>query len=253
MQIDDNYNVELYDLTHRGNPGDVLYYIKACRTASQILELGCGQGRILLPLAENGHCITGLDHHPDMITELQRTINQRQDLDFSKIKLVQGDMRTFQIDRQFDRIILPFNGLFCLLHDNETLACFQQVHQHLKPGGSFLFDVYTVDEEELALVDQEAWEPLTEIHETHRTIEIFERRQWQPETQRVDASYRYRIHEGSEVREEIYTIPQRYLTYSQCRQLLYQARLQITQRYSDFRCSPWEADSYHMLVWAQAA
>lgn len=246
------YNVELYALTHRGNDGDVRHYIRSCRGAEQILELGCGQGRVLLPLAANGHSITGLDYHPAMISELQKSIHQRDDLEVSRIKLVQGDMRTFELNQKFDRILLPFNGLYCLLHQDETLSCFEQVRKHLAPGGSFLFDVYIVDEEELAEIDQEAWDPVAEIHEEHRTIQIYERRQWEPATQRVDASYRYRIHEGTEVREEVYCIPQRYLTSAQCKHLLHQARFQITQCYGDFQYSPFTEDSYHMLVWAKA-
>lgn len=248
---EDLYNVELYHLTHRGNPGDVRFYQKVCRGASNVLELGCGLGRVLLPLARQGLTLTGLDAHPGMINGLQSLIQEADDIPTEQVELVVGDMRSFNLEQTFDRIILPFNGLFCLLHDDDVQSCFHSVRKHLKPGGSFVFDVYVVDEEELALIDPEEWDPITTINEERRTIEIFEQRVWQPEVQRVDATYQYRIHEGTEVRTEEYSIPQRYLSFSQCRELLYNAQLHITQCFEDFDGNPIEEDSYHLIVWTQ--
>jgi SAM-dependent methyltransferase len=248
---EDHYNVELYHLTHRGNPGDVRFYQKVCRGASSVLELGCGTGRVLLPLAKQGLSVTGLDAHPGMIHNLQRQLHEMEELPSHQVKLVVDDMRTFELDTTFERIILPFNGLFCLLSDEDVLSCFRSIHQHLAPGGSFVFDVYVVDEEELTLIDPNKWDHLTTLYEERRTIEIFERRDWQAETQRVDASYRYRIHEGTEVREEEYCIPQRYVSYSRLRHLLHQAGLQVTECFEDFQGNLFEEDSYHLIVWTK--
>ncbi len=57
-----------YDSYLMGLPGDVAFYIEQARKAgSPVLELGCGTGRILIPVAEAGIDIVGLDNSPAML------------------------------------------------------------------------------------------------------------------------------------------------------------------------------------------
>jgi SAM-dependent methyltransferase len=51
----------LYALVHRGNAGDVDFYVRACAGAARVLELGCGTGRVLRAVAEVAGHVTGLD------------------------------------------------------------------------------------------------------------------------------------------------------------------------------------------------
>ncbi|MEZ4265484.1 MAG: class I SAM-dependent methyltransferase [Myxococcota bacterium] len=54
----------VYDLLHRGTPGDIAFYRHVCAGAASVLELGCGSGRVLVELARAGLTMTGLDHDP---------------------------------------------------------------------------------------------------------------------------------------------------------------------------------------------
>ncbi|MEO7366685.1 MAG: methyltransferase domain-containing protein, partial [Gemmatimonadaceae bacterium] len=60
---------ELYDLASPyGNRRDVQFYIdEAVRSSGNVLEVGCGTGRVLLPTARSGISITGIDRSPAML------------------------------------------------------------------------------------------------------------------------------------------------------------------------------------------
>ena len=73
MRADTGYNAhaelpELYDSIplYNSRP-DIDFYIDLCRQAGEVLELGCGTGRILIPAAEAGAAITGLDQSKSML------------------------------------------------------------------------------------------------------------------------------------------------------------------------------------------
>ena len=51
--MSDVYPARLYVAVHEGNPGDVAFYRRCCADAGSVLELGCGDARVLAELAEN--------------------------------------------------------------------------------------------------------------------------------------------------------------------------------------------------------
>jgi 2-polyprenyl-3-methyl-5-hydroxy-6-metoxy-1,4-benzoquinol methylase len=74
MNTSDGYRnyafvAELYDyVPGYANRGDLDFYLNMCRSADgKILELGCGTGRILIPIAQAGFSIVGLDGSEDML------------------------------------------------------------------------------------------------------------------------------------------------------------------------------------------
>lgn len=130
------YPPTLYAALHRGNPGDIAYYRAACEGAASVLELGCGYGRVLAELADVVEQRWGLDEHPGLIALAAETTT-------AALKL--GTMQAFSLERTFDRIIIPYNGLYCLLTDADVQACLSRVRAHLAPGGRLIFDVYPYD------------------------------------------------------------------------------------------------------------
>lgn len=246
------YPPDLYSLTHRGNPGDVSYYLSACRGQTQLLELGCGTGRLTLPLLREGHHITALDLHPGMLQTLEAQAKADDAIDPSKLELLEADMCSFSLAQPFERILLPYNVMYCLLTQEDIIKCLKRVKEHLAPGGTCLFDIYLVDEEALEGIEEDGWEPYAVMQEDEQTIEIHERRIWDRDTQRVDATYMYCIKEGERWRKEEYTIPQIYLHPHQCLGCLEEAGLFPTQVYGGFRGEPLSEESEHLVVWAKS-
>ena len=68
----------LYDLMFPGGePAVDFYRTSADRQGGRVLELGCGTGHKLIPIASAGHPCVGLDFSPDMLAEAQRKANER--------------------------------------------------------------------------------------------------------------------------------------------------------------------------------
>ena len=98
-----------------------------------ILELGCGSGRVLIPLAREGHYVFGLDQDFAML-KLAR-LHTPLSLN-SSVNLFQADLRRFRLNKCFPLIILPCNMLSTLFGETRHEAL-QLVNEHLKVGGVF--------------------------------------------------------------------------------------------------------------------
>ena len=85
-------HARLYDLMFPGGgPAVDFYRAEANRQCGRVLELGCGTGHKLIPIASDGHACVGLDFSSDMLAEAQRKANERG----VAVEWVQGDMRAF--------------------------------------------------------------------------------------------------------------------------------------------------------------
>lgn len=124
----------LYHYHHQNFTEDLPFWEGLARwMGNPILELGCGTGRVLIPLAQNGHTVYGIDHSPAMLSFLK----QRIPLDLqANIQLIEADMVDFAIEAEFQLVLLPCNtySSFDKQARPKMLRC---IFQHLKPGGVF--------------------------------------------------------------------------------------------------------------------
>jgi len=118
---------------------DVPFYEEESRRAGgPVLELGCGTGRLTIPIAQSGVEIVGLDQSSSM---LAYACEKAADAGV-EISWVEADCRQFALDRKFQLIVMPFNAMQHL-HDRASLAAlFGNVRKHLADGGKFIFDVF---------------------------------------------------------------------------------------------------------------
>lgn len=125
---------QLYHAQHRAYKEDLPFWLDlAAQAGGPVLELGCGTGRVLIPLAKAGYRLTGIDRNPAMLRFLLANIDE----DISpKPQLVVADMCQFNLEAKFSLVILPCNT-FSTLSENERIACLCCVHKALIPGGRF--------------------------------------------------------------------------------------------------------------------
>jgi SAM-dependent methyltransferase len=110
-----------------------------------VLELGCGTGRILLRLAEAGHRTCGLDLSPYMLGRCREKLARLPTDVQKRVRLVDGDMTSFDLDELFSLIIIPFRPFQHLLAVEDQLACLASVKRHLAPAGRLVFDLFQTD------------------------------------------------------------------------------------------------------------
>jgi len=124
---------------------DVGFYLAEAARAgpgSRVLEIGCGTGRVLLPMARAGHVVTGLDASPAMLARFRSRLEAEAAGIRKRVTLVEGDTREFSLADRWPLITAPFRILQHLLTPADQLRCLATVARHLEPGGRFVFDVF---------------------------------------------------------------------------------------------------------------
>jgi SAM-dependent methyltransferase len=141
-----------YDIFYEQRDDDLAMYRDLARGAGgPILELGCGTGRVLVPLALEGHQVTGLDFSTAMLTIAQEKVNAAQVSE--QVELIQGDIRDFDLASGFAMTIVPINTFMHCYNIDQQLACLGCIRRHLQPGGRLIIDVYHPDMESLLEAD----------------------------------------------------------------------------------------------------
>ncbi|GHP12909.1 methyltransferase [Lentilactobacillus fungorum] len=135
---DDLFDVSLYDrwLTYTTNVAKTHHQLA---TATKILDLACGTGRLAVKLADANYQVTGADLSTDMLT----MADQRATKAGVSIPFIQTDMRDLEGLDQYDIITCFDDSLNYLVTSADLRQTFNSVNQHLNSGGHFLFDVIT--------------------------------------------------------------------------------------------------------------
>jgi SAM-dependent methyltransferase len=123
---------QLYHLHHSRHPEDLPFWTRlALETGGPVLELGCGTGRVLLPLSRAGLTVFGMDRDPDMLDVLKSAAGTNSGAYFW-----QGDFTAFCLAQRFPLIILPCNT-YSTLDDCQRMAVLAAIRRHLAPEDIF--------------------------------------------------------------------------------------------------------------------
>lgn len=122
---------------------DVGFFVEmAQHSGGPVLELGCGTGRVLIPTAKSGIEIVGLDSSPLMLSVCrEKLLSEPNDVQ-SRVRLVQGDMRDFELRQEFSLVTIPFRPFQHLLTVEDQMSCLQNIRKHLAPGGKLVLDIF---------------------------------------------------------------------------------------------------------------
>jgi SAM-dependent methyltransferase len=122
---------------------DVPFYVtEATQADGEVLELGCGTGRVLLPIARTGAAITGLDASRAMLERCRANVAREPAAVRDRVTLHEADASAFALGRRFPLIIAPFRVMQHLVTIDDQLRFLDAVGRHLAPGGHFVFDVF---------------------------------------------------------------------------------------------------------------
>jgi SAM-dependent methyltransferase len=143
-----NYDAEYAAL--RDPSGDAAFYAGLAReTGGPVLELGCGTGRVLLPIAREGKECVGLDASPAMLDVLRAKTPP------PNLTLVEAPIIAYDLGAARFRLIFAafrvFQHLYTVEDQLEGLAC---AHRHLAPGGLLAFDVFAPLLARIALAEE---------------------------------------------------------------------------------------------------
>jgi len=133
---------DLYDALLPASAAQSNYYLSlAKKYPGAILELACGTGQLIVPIASAGLPAAGLDQAAKMLL----VANRRAAASGTRVEFIEGDMREFDLGQRFSLIFVARNSLLHLSEHDEFAAFFSSVRRHLEPDGILAFDIFNPD------------------------------------------------------------------------------------------------------------
>lgn len=197
------------DYESAGYDQDIGFYVDLAReSGGPVLEMGCGTGRVLLPVARAGVEIVGVDASAGMLARLEARLAAEEETVRRRVRLVHGDVRTVRAGARpapgFSLVTAPFRVVQHLVEQADQRAWLRNVARHLRrdPPGELVFDVFQPDysmiaESPLLSVDVEREDP-----ETGRTVRRVSRAHHHPETQTFEVGFQWLV-EGEDGEESV--------------------------------------------------
>ncbi len=141
-------------------------------SATSVADIACGTGNTIIPFARRGYEALGIDIAPEMIARAKQKAHSMN----LSIEFTCQDMRILDLSRTFDLVTCFHDGLNYLLSPGDLIKVFKGVHNHLNPGGMFIFDLNAVkwlsnskrettciDEPELTIVWESSYDHIESI------------------------------------------------------------------------------------------
>lgn len=237
---------------------DLEFYVGlAKRSGGPVLELACGTGRVLLPIAREGIAIHGIDNSLPMLEVLRRKLAQQPKDVRELVSVAEADMRDFRSNQRYPLVIIPFRPLQHMYTVTDQVAALQTAAFHLEPEGTLAFDVYYprfssvqsgVGEEVLEF----EWIPKSD---PGKVVRRYVRRDSTDKIQQTfDLTFIFRTYQnGKLVEEETEPLKMSYYTYPHLRALFLLVGLEIVEEYGSFDLRPLDNASDQMIFLLRTA
>lgn len=131
-----------YDLEHDPFHDDIDLLLSFAEVAGDpILEMGCGSGRVLAPLAGAGYTVIGLDRSTTMLDRARSRLTDQKVA--ARVTLVEGDLAGDSplAGEPFAMVLFTLNALMHLPSPDLQLAALTTARNRLAPGGLLVIDV----------------------------------------------------------------------------------------------------------------
>ena len=223
---------------------DVTFFVDAAlESGGPVLEVGCGTGRVLLPTARAGIEITGLDLSPRMLGVLRRRLAAEAPETQTRVRLVEGDMRRFDLGERFALATIPFRPFQHLVTVEDQMSCLQAIWRSLTPGGRLILDLFNPSLPALldnSRSEEQPPEPevlLPDGRRFYRTwrrtgIDLFN------QVQQVEMYY-YVTHPDGRQERGVHAFPMRWLFRFEAEHLLARCEFEVETVFADYEKNPY--------------
>lgn len=220
--------------------GDIEFYMELIPSDASVLEVGCGTGRVSIPLAQRGNHIDGVDLSESMLSVFETKLSQNPDIT-DKIKLHLLDMTDFNLEITFNWIIFPFRSFQCLDSEDKRKKCLLCVKNHMNTESRAILTFFNPKQEIIGnwgkknILDYEGID-----ENTGRFVKRYQDHDWiDKERQVLSAKFRFEIYENDVL---VDTVPDRleigYLFPEQCQKMFEETGFEIVHSYSDYQKNP---------------
>ena len=218
----------------------------------EILEIGCGTGRVTLPLLQQGHRITGIDISAEAIQVVRAKVETEN---LGKLAAFHtADMRSLDLPKKdFALALVPINTFMHCLSLSEQEAALHALYQHLQPGGILVIDLFHPAPQQLLEADgQLILEGQTIVEETGHTLQWFVTRHLDlaKQIQEVTLFLDETAIDGT-LNRNLFSFSLRYIHHFEMVLLLQNAGFQLREVLGDYDLSPFTSVSPCMIFIAQ--
>jgi SAM-dependent methyltransferase len=242
---DDAYAVKP-DLT------DLPFYVDLAKKAGgPVLEIGCGTGRVLLPIARHGIEIHGVDNSLSMLDVLKKHLRQESREVRQNVRLHHGDMRRFRLNTKYPLIIMPFRPLQHMRTLDDQVRALTSAAFHLKTDGIFAFDVFFPKFENIPVgIGKEILElEWRDSADSSAVVRRYFRKESVDKINQIfTATFFFRTFHGDKlVKEETEPLIMSYYTYPHLLALFLLAGLEPYREYASFARTPLDNSAEQMV------
>ena len=246
---------DLYDVMHADFVDDARFLHEFCSSlgeAPRVLELGCGTGRLLLPLLDAGAVVVGLDEEPAMLA----VAGSRLVLYGSRVSLVQGDMRAYDLEQRFDMVVVGLNTFMHMLTVRDQIATLECAHRHLRAAGLLVLDLANplsvVRDTPVGVVQYRFARELA--GSPSATVTLWSVTELSPAAQLTQTTLFFDEARGEygPIHRSIAEVSLRLIYRYELEHLLHRTGFAVKNIYGDYESGPFEDDSERMICLASA-
>lgn len=241
-----------YDIEHAQFDEDLdMYRNFAELCGGKILELACGSGRLLLPLAREGYLLTGVDTSAAMLEIARRALEQAGVA--GRCQLVRQDMCALQLQERYRLAMIAlgsFGHIITRVQQQQALAA---IRRHLSMGATFILDISNEDArymEHLSgqMLHQGTWQRADGSYVTHFLSPASSNTR-----HLLELTHFYDVHRQGEAVQRTVSRTSLYLfERNETELLLQQAGFRIKDVYGNYDFGPYEHQSPRMIFIAEA-
>lgn len=248
-----------YDLSHDRLVDDIPFLLRlAAETRGPVVEIGCGSGRLLVPLIRAGFDVTGIDSSPEMLARAELRLAAEPPDIRARARLVAGDIRTvdMQPTREFGLAVFGYNT-FMHLDEAAAGAALKRLRPLLRADGRVVIDVAgpmllssSADDPDFVLEDVLEDKARGSVIRQYTAYEAI------PGEQAIDVTWVYEAGEGEATDERARTrakLRYHYFYPHQYELILTLTGFRMMALYGDYDGSPFNEESERLIVLAAAA
>ena len=242
-----------YDAENADLVEDLLLYTELAEECGDpVLDVGCGSGRVLLHLAQEGYRVTGIDISRAMLARGERRLQTRPDLK-PRARFLHADALTLDLPERFKLVIVSYNSLMHFNQQADQLAVLQRCHALLDDDGLLVLDLpnageaYGTQDEDVLVLERSFIEPESGHVVMQQSVSSLDRI-----AQQLHITWIYdEITRDGTLRRTLAPLLLRYILPGEMDLMLAAAGLVAVEIYGDYERGPFENGCERMIVLAQ--
>ena len=249
---DYDFIAPFYDIEHASFDEDLdMYRNFAELCGGKILELACGSGRLLLPLAADGYMLMGVDISAAMLDLARQALEAAGTS--ARCQLVQQDMCLLQLPEKFRMAMVALGSFGHIITRPQQQQALAAIRRHLSVGATFILDLSNEDArymENLSgqILHRGTWRRADGSFVTHFLTPASSTTH-----HLLELTHFYEVHyQGESVRRTVSRTKLYLFERSEVELLLEQAGFRIKDIYGDYNFAPYERESARMIFITEA-